>query len=78
MSDALARLRALWDRDEDRGYEAWMLAPGDYAALLAVAEAAARVSAWMAQDCYTQLEKVDGGFDLVAALAALEEVKVDE
>jgi hypothetical protein len=31
--------------------------------------AARRVDAWMAQDRYTQLEKVDGGFDLRAALA---------
>lgn len=44
------------------------------AALLDIAEAAERVLAWMANDRYTQLEKVDGGFELHRALAALNEV----
>jgi hypothetical protein len=51
-------------------------APNDLRALLAevrrgrrIEAAARRVDAWMAQDRYTQLEKVDGGFDLRAALA---------
>ena len=38
---------------------------------LAVIKAAQRVIDWMATDRYTQLEKVDGGNDLHAALVAL-------
>jgi len=38
---------------------------------LAVIEAAARVVAWWAKDPYTQVEKIDGGNDLCAALATL-------
>jgi hypothetical protein len=56
-------------------------APTDLRALLAavrrgrrIEAAARRVDAWMAQDRYTQLEKVDGGFDLRAALAEEPEV----
>ncbi len=43
-----------------------------YSAALDVIEAAERVIAWMARDKWTQLEKVDGGNELAAALAAFE------
>ena len=45
---------------------------------LAVIEAAARVIAWWAKDPYTQVEKIDGGNDLCAALDALTQRSRDE
>ena len=46
--------------------------------MLAVIEAAARVIAWWAKDPYTQVEKIDGGNDLCAALDALTQRSRDE